>query len=153
MIYYYQFISKWVYKIMVEKIQRSKNLCVWISILLNILLTILILHAAFHWCALVNDDDNEVLPSNYRYFKVLVQEMSLKVDQGFLNNIIDLFTSSQAIHRDQEVNVWHIHSIEIMATLYTHEPFYKSSGDFNTVTLGLSFHIWGSFIWEDKTLI
>ena len=45
------------------------------------------------------------MASNYRYFKVLVQEMSLKVDQGFLNNIIDLFTSSQAIHRDQEVNV------------------------------------------------
>ncbi|XP_078330281.1 intermembrane lipid transfer protein VPS13A-like isoform X6 [Crassostrea virginica] len=38
----------------------------------------------------------------FKYFKVLVQEMSLKVDQGFLNNIIDLFTSSQAIHRDQE---------------------------------------------------
>uniref|UniRef100_K1QCU7 Vacuolar protein sorting-associated protein 13C n=1 Tax=Magallana gigas TaxID=29159 RepID=K1QCU7_MAGGI len=38
----------------------------------------------------------------FKYFKVLVQEMSLKVDQGFLNNIIDFFTSSQQVSRDQE---------------------------------------------------
>ncbi|XP_056003796.1 intermembrane lipid transfer protein VPS13A-like isoform X2 [Ostrea edulis] len=38
----------------------------------------------------------------FKYFKVLVQEMSLKVDQGFLNNVIDLFTSNQQVSRDQE---------------------------------------------------
>ncbi|XP_060080495.1 intermembrane lipid transfer protein VPS13A-like [Ylistrum balloti] len=38
----------------------------------------------------------------FKYFKVLVQEMQLKVDQGFLNNIIDLFSSSQDISREQE---------------------------------------------------
>lgn len=42
----------------------------------------------------------------FRYFKVLVQEMSLKVDQGFLNNIIDFFTSSQQVSRDQEVGIF-----------------------------------------------
>lgn len=43
---------------------------------------------------------------NFRYFKVLVQEMSLKVDQGFLNNIIDFFTSSQQVSSDQEVGIF-----------------------------------------------
>lgn len=38
----------------------------------------------------------------FKYFKVLIQEMQLKVDQGFLNNIIDLFSSSQDISRQQE---------------------------------------------------
>lgn len=47
-----------------------------------------------------------MLEHHFRYFKVLVQEMSLKVDQGFLNNIIDFFTSSQQVSRDQEVGVF-----------------------------------------------
>ncbi|XP_033726256.1 vacuolar protein sorting-associated protein 13A-like isoform X3 [Pecten maximus] len=38
----------------------------------------------------------------FKYFKVLVQEMQLKVDQGFLNNIIDLFSSNQDVSREQE---------------------------------------------------
>ncbi|XP_021375808.1 vacuolar protein sorting-associated protein 13A-like isoform X2 [Mizuhopecten yessoensis] len=38
----------------------------------------------------------------FKYFKVLIQEMQLKVDQGFLNNIIDLFSSSQDVSREQE---------------------------------------------------
>ncbi|XP_052785478.1 intermembrane lipid transfer protein VPS13A-like [Mya arenaria] len=40
--------------------------------------------------------------SQMKYFKVLIQEMQLKVDQGFLNNIIDLFSSDQDITSEQE---------------------------------------------------
>ena len=39
-----------------------------------------------------------------RYFKVLVQEMQVKVDQGFLNNIIELFSSGEESSREQEVS-------------------------------------------------
>ncbi|XP_060560724.1 intermembrane lipid transfer protein Vps13-like isoform X2 [Ruditapes philippinarum] len=40
--------------------------------------------------------------SQMKYFKVLIQEMQVKVDQGFLNNILDLFSSDQEASRDQE---------------------------------------------------
>jgi len=38
-----------------------------------------------------------------RYFKVLIQEMQLKVDQGFLNNIIDMFSANQELTSEQQV--------------------------------------------------
>ena len=38
-----------------------------------------------------------------RYFKVLIQEMSAKVDQGFLNAIIQLFSSDDVVSRAEEV--------------------------------------------------
>ncbi|KAL4216396.1 Vacuolar protein [Mactra antiquata] len=37
-----------------------------------------------------------------KYFKVLIQEMQVKVDQGFLNNILELFASDQDDSRAQE---------------------------------------------------
>ncbi|XP_059141648.1 intermembrane lipid transfer protein VPS13A-like [Physella acuta] len=37
-----------------------------------------------------------------KYFKVLIQEMNLKVDQGFLMEILDLFSSDAQPKRDQE---------------------------------------------------
>ncbi|XP_053387649.1 intermembrane lipid transfer protein VPS13A-like isoform X4 [Mercenaria mercenaria] len=40
--------------------------------------------------------------SQMKYFKVLIQEMQVKVDQGFLNNVLDLFSSDQEPSRDQE---------------------------------------------------
>lgn len=40
-----------------------------------------------------------------RYFKVLIQEMDLKLDLGFLYAILDLFTPEDAsiVNSDQEV--------------------------------------------------
>ncbi|XP_052084958.1 intermembrane lipid transfer protein VPS13A-like isoform X11 [Mytilus californianus] len=43
--------------------------------------------------------------SQFKYFKVLTQEMTLKVDQGFLNELIELFSSSGSVSRDQETTL------------------------------------------------
>ena len=43
----------------------------------------------------------------FRYFKVLVQEMQVKVDQGFLNNVLDLFSADQEISSTMEVSMSH----------------------------------------------
>ncbi|CAG2221758.1 VPS13A_C [Mytilus edulis] len=43
--------------------------------------------------------------SQFKYFKVLTQEMTLKVDQGFLNELIELFSSSDSVSRDQETTL------------------------------------------------
>ncbi|XP_041355806.1 vacuolar protein sorting-associated protein 13A-like isoform X2 [Gigantopelta aegis] len=40
--------------------------------------------------------------SQIKYFKVLIQEFSMKVDQGFLNAILDLFAADVPISRDEE---------------------------------------------------
>lgn len=41
-----------------------------------------------------------------KYFKVLIQEMSAKVDQGFLNAIIQLFSSEDVISRVEETQLF-----------------------------------------------
>ncbi|KAJ8307904.1 hypothetical protein KUTeg_014551 [Tegillarca granosa] len=41
-----------------------------------------------------------------KYFKVLIQEMTLKLDQGFLNNVIDLFASDKEVTREQETTMF-----------------------------------------------
>lgn len=41
-----------------------------------------------------------------KYFKVLIQEMSAKVDQGFLNAIIQLFSSDEVISRSEETRLF-----------------------------------------------
>lgn len=45
-----------------------------------------------------------------RYFKVLIQEMDLKVDLGFLYAIVDLFTAENAsiMSSEQEVSYYNI---------------------------------------------
>lgn len=45
-----------------------------------------------------------------RYFKVLIQEMDLKLDLGFLYAILDLFTPENAsiMSSEQEVRYSHI---------------------------------------------
>ena len=43
--------------------------------------------------------------SQFKYFKVLTQEMTLKVDQGFINELIELFSSSESVSRDQETTL------------------------------------------------
>ncbi|KAK7096181.1 hypothetical protein V1264_005509 [Littorina saxatilis] len=40
--------------------------------------------------------------SQIKYFKVLIQEMNLKVDQGFLNAILDLFAANELVPREME---------------------------------------------------
>ncbi|KAK3590891.1 hypothetical protein CHS0354_020869 [Potamilus streckersoni] len=40
--------------------------------------------------------------SQVKYFKVLVQEMQVKVDQGFLNSILELFSVDAPVSREQE---------------------------------------------------
>ncbi len=46
----------------------------------------------------------------FRYFKVLIQEMDLKLDLGFLYAILDLFTPENAsiMSSEQEVRYLHI---------------------------------------------
>ena len=39
---------------------------------------------------------------------MLVQEMQVKVDQGFLNNIIELFSTGEEQSREQEVTHSHV---------------------------------------------
>jgi hypothetical protein len=47
--------------------------------------------------------------------------MQVKVDQGFLNNILDLFSSDQEASRDQEVTIATLkkHSLQIYASFNT----------------------------------
>lgn len=44
-----------------------------------------------------------------RYFKVLIQEMDLKLDLGFLYAILDLFTPENASTMSAEQEVRHSH--------------------------------------------
>lgn len=41
--------------------------------------------------------------SQMKYFKVLIQEMQLKVDQGFLNSVLELFSSDQEVPKELQV--------------------------------------------------
>lgn len=41
----------------------------------------------------------------YRYFKVLIQEMDLKLDLGFLYAVVEFFTQSD-VPSDQEVEAF-----------------------------------------------
>lgn len=45
-----------------------------------------------------------------RYFKVLIQEMDLKLDLGFLYAILDMFTPENASITGSEQEVRHSHS-------------------------------------------
>lgn len=49
----------------------------------------------------------------FRYFMVLIQEMDLKLDLGFLYAILDLFTPENAsiVSSEQEVRNTHIHTV------------------------------------------
>jgi hypothetical protein len=38
-----------------------------------------------------------------RYFKILIQEMNVKVDTGFINALLDLFIATDTLPREQEV--------------------------------------------------
>ena len=40
----------------------------------------------------------------HRYFKVLIQEMNLKVDQGFLSALLELFAANEPLPREEEVS-------------------------------------------------
>lgn len=40
--------------------------------------------------------------AQFKYFKVLIQEMNVKVDQGFLNALLELFAPTNALPREQE---------------------------------------------------
>ena len=48
------------------------------------------------------NDWTDLVPG--RYFKVLIQEMNLKVDQGFLSAILELFAANEPLPREQEVS-------------------------------------------------
>lgn len=50
------------------------------------------------------------MSARLRYFKVLIQEMDLKLDLGFLYAILDLFTPENAstMSTEQEVKYSHI---------------------------------------------
>jgi hypothetical protein len=39
-----------------------------------------------------------------RYFKILIQEMNIKVDTGFINALLDLFIATDTLPREQEVS-------------------------------------------------
>lgn len=55
--------------------------------------------------------------SNTRYFKVLIQEMDVKVDMGFLMALLGLF-SSDTIDRTQEVTNMSVLMISSCCTTY-----------------------------------
>ena len=38
------------------------------------------------------------------YFKVLIQEMNLKVDQGYLSALLELFAANEPLPREEEVS-------------------------------------------------
>lgn len=71
-----------------------------------------------------------------RYFKVLIQEMDLKLDLGFLYAILDLFTPENAsiVSSEQEVRNTHAQSQHTLCMdflsnqqslcLYIHVPAY-----------------------------
>ncbi|XP_052264161.1 intermembrane lipid transfer protein VPS13A-like [Dreissena polymorpha] len=40
--------------------------------------------------------------SQMKYFKVLIQEMQVKVDQGFLNNLLEMFSADQDVTSEQQ---------------------------------------------------
>lgn len=52
-----------------------------------------------------------------RYFKVLIQEMDLKLDLGFLYAILDMFTPENASITSSEQEVRHSHSQTLLRFL------------------------------------
>uniref|UniRef100_A0AAY5F0U2 Vacuolar protein sorting 13 homolog A n=1 Tax=Electrophorus electricus TaxID=8005 RepID=A0AAY5F0U2_ELEEL len=77
-------------------------------------------------------------PSPYRYFKVLIQEMDLRLDLGFLYAILDLFTAENAdtVTSEQEVELFG-KDIEYLKTGLNH----VSATDTSPISLFEYFHI------------
>ncbi|KAL6114111.1 vps13a [Pungitius sinensis] len=76
--------------------------------------------------------------SRIKYFKVLIQEMDLKVDLGFLYAIVDLFTAENAsiMTSEQEVELFE-KDVEYMKTELNH----ASAADTSPISLYEYFHI------------
>ncbi|XP_051807014.1 vacuolar protein sorting-associated protein 13A isoform X1 [Acanthochromis polyacanthus] len=76
--------------------------------------------------------------SRIKYFKVLIQEMDLKLDLGFLYAILDLFTPENAsiMSSEQEVELFE-KDIEYMKTELNH----SSAADTSPISLYEYFHI------------
>ncbi|XP_068460599.1 intermembrane lipid transfer protein VPS13A isoform X2 [Clinocottus analis] len=76
--------------------------------------------------------------SRIKYFKVLIQEMDLKLDLGFLFAILDLFTPENAgiVNSDQEVELF-VKDIEYIQTELNH----ASAADTSPISLYEYFHI------------
>uniref|UniRef100_A0A8C2WFL3 Vacuolar protein sorting 13 homolog A n=1 Tax=Cyclopterus lumpus TaxID=8103 RepID=A0A8C2WFL3_CYCLU len=76
--------------------------------------------------------------SRIKYFKVLIQEMDLKLDLGFLYAILDLFTPENAsiVNSDQEVELFE-KDIEYIKTELNH----ASAADTSPISLYEYFHI------------
>lgn len=76
--------------------------------------------------------------SRIKYFKVLIQEMDLKLDLGFLYAILDLFTPEDAssVTSEQEVELFQ-KDIEYMRTELNH----ASAADTSPISLYEYFHI------------
>ncbi|KAK3093140.1 hypothetical protein FSP39_011676 [Pinctada imbricata] len=87
----------------------------------------------------------------FKYFKVLIQEMTLKVDQGFLNNVIDLFTPKGEVSREQEVeqmneDVKKIHTPlleEVGLSLKEEQKNFYDYLHFSPIKIHLSFSLQG----------
>ncbi|XP_064596162.1 intermembrane lipid transfer protein VPS13C-like isoform X2 [Liolophura sinensis] len=86
-----------------------------------------------------------------KYFKVLIQEMALKVDQGFLNAIISLFSADVPISREQETKQFeedwkqtNLPLVEIVGVSLSHgkKNFYDHL-HFSPIKVHLSFSLQG----------
>ncbi|XP_030049580.1 intermembrane lipid transfer protein VPS13A [Microcaecilia unicolor] len=74
--------------------------------------------------------------SRIKYFKVLIQEMDLRLDLGFLYALVELFTQSGEVSKDQEVELFKKDVEYIQVELST-----VSSTDTSQISLYEFFHI------------
>nr|XP_033782936.1 vacuolar protein sorting-associated protein 13A isoform X2 [Geotrypetes seraphini] len=74
--------------------------------------------------------------SRIKYFKVLIQEMDLRLDLGFLFALVELFTQSGEVSKDQEVELFKKDVESLQVELST-----VSSTDTSQISLYEYFHI------------
>ncbi len=86
-----------------------------------------------------------------RYFKVLIQEMAVKVDQGFLSALIQLFSSGKAGEEEEQAAFQHdrnkinsdLMADAIQSSLEEQRHFYDML-HFSPLKVHLSFSLHGS---------
>nr|DBA28033.1 TPA: hypothetical protein GDO54_008453 [Pyxicephalus adspersus] len=74
--------------------------------------------------------------SRVKYFRVLIQEMDLRIDLGFLYALMELFTQSEVVSKDQEVVLFKKDVESLQAELST-----VSSINISQLSLYENFHI------------
>lgn len=79
-----------------------------------------------------------------RYFKVLIQEMDLKLDLGFLYAILDLFTPENAsiMNSEQEVKYSYSPSVFFSLSYIITSTYNAVHNNFELLCFSVPVHVW-----------